>query len=43
MSGPDSSNEWAKTAFENRKVPKQRNQSTFEKLFQTEPHKRNLS
>ena len=32
-----------KTALENRKVAKQRNQSTFKKLFQTEPHKRNFS
>ena len=43
MSGSNNSDEWAKTALEDRKVPKKLNQNTFEKLFQTEPHKRNLS
>ena len=43
MPGPSSSDEWAKTALENRKVPEQRNQTTFEKLFQTEAHKRKKS
>ena len=43
MPGPNSSHEWAKTVLENKKVPEQRNQTTFEKLFQTEVRKRKKS